>query len=763
VERSAERAKGAAGMKALREQSENLISGTGRASTLPQDDEIDLGRLVLTMWRGKAWVLIMAFLAILAGMFHVANTFPTYQADALVQLEDRSGRLGLPAAMQDMVETSGSAVTESEVIRSRMVLGQVVAEQNLDLRITPAVAPMIGTMLRRYDMPLPELGILQRYARRGETIGVDFLQVPPHWLGEEMPVTITQDGYTITTPNGVTLEGRAGEVLGLPEHEFAISLVDITAPAGREYYIRQISLRQAIDSLRGQLAVSEAGRQSNILQIRLTGQDRGDIERVLESITTVYVRQNIARSAAEADTGLEFIRAQLPISETNLREAQDALNRFREQTSDRAMAQDTIDRLYSTAFESQALLGQISRAESDLRVLNQRIEENTTRYPEGHLIFRQLAQEKEGIEIRLTELLAQVQNLPETQREVINLTRDVELAQQIYFDLQSRAQEMQVLSASAVGSVRVLDAASTQNTAVAPRRNLILALAAILGAMAGITIVLVRNWFRRGIQDGTDLDALDLPVFATINYSQHVDSKRTRKGKLPILAVDFPDDIANEAFRSLRTSLHFGMLDSSSKSIVLTSAAPEAGKSFIAANLAVIAAQAGQRVALIDADLRRGQLRRHFDVPRDKPGLAQYLSGIAPLEEAMFETQIEQLYFMPTGPYPPNPSELLMRRELAVLIEELDQSVDLIIIDAPPTLAVTDPVILGRSAGSTILVARHDVTSIAEIEAVKKNFATAGVRISGSILNGFDPRKARNASEYGYSYGYRYSYENRAD
>lgn len=750
-------------MKALREHSETSLSGMGRAGAMPHEDEIDLGRLILTMWRGKAWILATAFLAISAGMFHVANTFPTYQADALVQLEDRSGRLGLPAAMQDMVETSGSAVTESEVIRSRMVLGQVVAEQNLDRRITPAAAPLIGTMLRRYDLPLPDLDILRPYARRGEFINVDFLQVPPHWMGEDLPVTITEDGYTITTPNGVVLEGRAGEVLSFPEQEFAITLVDISAPSGREYTIQQVSLRQAIDSLRGQLAVSEAGRQSNILQIRLTGPDRDDIERVLEAITTVYVRQNVARSAAEADTGLEFIRAQLPIAETNLRDAQDALNQFREQTSDRALAQDTLDRLDSTAFESQALLGQISRAESDLRIINQRIAENTSRYPEGHLIFRQLAQEKEDTEIRLTELLAQVQNLPETQREVINLTRELELAQQIYFDLQSRAQEMQVLSASAVGSVRVLDAASTQNTAVAPRRSLILALAAILGAMFGIAIVLVRNWLRRGIQDPSDLDALDLPVFATINYTPHADSKRSRKGILPLLAVDAPDDIVNEAFRSLRTSLHFGMLDSSSKSIVITSSAPAAGKSFVSANLAVIAAQAGQRVALIDADLRRGQLRRHFDVSRDRPGMAQYLSGSAPLEHALFETPVGGLYFMPTGSYPPNPSELLMRRELAVLIEELDKVVDLIIIDAPPTLAVTDPVILGRAAGSTILVARHDVTSIGEIEAVKKNFASAGVRISGSILNCFDPRKARNASEYGYSYGYRYSYEKRAD
>jgi tyrosine-protein kinase Etk/Wzc len=741
----------------------SLASATGRQQPIDTDDEIDLGQLIMTLWRGKLWILSMSMVALMGGAFHIANTFPTYQADALIQLEDRSGRLGLPVAMQDMVDTAGSAVTEAEIFRSRMVLGQVVAEQNLDRKITPAEAPLIGTLLRRYDLPLPDLGPMRAYARRGETVTTEFLQVPPEWLGLEMTITITAGGYSIELPDGQVLDGRQNELLSLPNQDFAIVLDTISAPLGRKYSIRQISLRQAIDSLRGQLTVSESGRQSNILQVRLTGSDRADIERVLEAITTAYVRQNISRSAAEADTGLEFIRSQLPIAETNLRNAQDALNRFREDTSDRALTQDTLDRLEASAFESQALLGQISRAEADLRTINQRIEENIPRYPEGHLIFRQLAQQKEAVENRLTDLLAQVQRLPETQREVINLTREVELAQQIFFDLQARAQEMQVLSASAVGSVRVLDDASAQNAAVAPRRNLVLALAAILGAMTGIAVVLVKNWLKRGLQDASDLEALDLPVFATINFTPHADLKHKRKGKLPIIAVDTPDDIVVEAFRSLRTSLHFGMLDAVSKSILLTSAAPEAGKSFVAVNLATVAAQAGQRVALIDADLRRGQLRRHFNVPRDTPGLAQYLSGTEHLESVMLETPVDGLFFMPTGKYPPNPSELLMRKELQTLIKSLDDLVDLIVIDAPPTLAVTDPVILGRFAGSTILVARHNETSAREVEAVKKTFEAAGSRIAGSILNAFDPRKASKASHYGYGYGYRYNYETRKE
>jgi len=126
----------------------------------------------------------------------------------------------------------------------------------------------------------------------------------------------------------------------------------------------------------------------------------------------------------------------------------------------------------------------------------------------------------------------------------------------------------------------------------------------------------------------------------------------------------------------------------------------------------------------------------------------------------VYETDVEDLIFMPTGRYPPNPSELLMRRELHYLIRRLETAVDLIVIDSPPVLAVTDPVILSRTAGASILVVRHGVTSLADIEDARKTFSAAGLRFAGSILNFFDPRKARRGYGYRYHYG---DYEQRSE
>lgn len=728
---------------------------------MSEGDEINLGRLFLMLWTGKWVILLCMMLAALLALLVIGNTRPTYQADALMQLEERGGSLALPPAMRDLVQTSTTADAEAAIITSRLVLGQVVADLNLDMRAVPVQAPVLGVLLSRYALPLPDLTSLAPYQRPGEQFEVELLRVPAEWFGQNLLLRVTASGYDLTLPDGQLHAGVPGETLLLPEAGVALHVARIDAPVGREYQLSQVEPRDAIEALRRELFVSERGRQSGILQARLTGYDRRQIERVLAAITESYVHQNVSRSSAEAERGLEFIRTQLPQAEQRLTTAQNALNQYREEVAEGARFQDetnTEDR----SFESQALLNQISRIEAELRRVIQRLEDGRSRLSEDHPVIRQTLREQSELERRLAELLGQAQNLPETQREIINLTRELELAQQIFFDLQTRMQEMQVLQASTVGSVRIIDAANAARQSIAPRTSLLLGMGLVLGGLAGVILVLLRNWLRRGVQDPEDLEQVNLPVFATISYSPEADTMGKRGGDLPIMALKWPDNLAVEAFRSLRTSLHFGMLDAPNKAIAITSTAPEAGKSFTSVNLAVVAAHAGQRVVLIDADMRRGQLRRYFGIPRQQAGLAQLLSGKCTLEEAIISSGIEGLSLIPAGPYPPNPSELLMRSGLEALLQGLDQEYDLIIIDCPPVLAVTDPVIVARHAGTTVLVVRHDRTAMAEVNASLRAFESAGARFAGAILNGFDPRRARARSgSYGYTYGYRYTYKPR--
>lgn len=714
------------------------------------DSEIDLGQLLAKIWQGKVTIAWVSFLALLVGLFYIADTPPTYQADSLLQLEERSNQLALPAAMQGLVDSSPQSATEIEIIRSRMVLGRVVADLNLDWIVEPAMAPLIGTILSRYNLPIPELSYLQPYARVGESMELSLLSVPPQWFNTALILTVTEDGFSLLLPDDRTLSGEIGTTISLEDSNFAISINAMNAPVGRQYSITQIDERSAIDAIRNNLSVSERSRSSGILELRYTGPSRQQNVRVLNAIGQSYLLQNISRSAAEAESGLEFINQQLPQAEQTLRQAEQEMNDFRQQ-------QESVD----LTFETQNILTQISTLENQLADLQRQEDEISQRYTPSHPVYRQLLDERERLQSRLGELRASAGELPQTQREILNLTRNVEMAQRVYTDLLTRQQEVEVLRASTVGNVRILDSAAAGRGPIAPRRSIIMALALILGIMLGIAIVFLRSWLNKGVQETAQIEALGLPVFATINYSPSADSLNKRSGKLDILALSNPTDLAVEAFRSLRTSLHFGMLDAESPTLAITSAHPAAGKSFVSVNLAVIAAQAGSRVCIVDADLRRGQLRRYFGVERNQPGLANILAGDATLEECLLQGPLPELFFLPTGKYPPNPSELLMRATLATQIEHLSQNFDLTIFDCPPVLAVTDPVILSRAVGASIFVARHNITPVGEIDAAIKALEAGGSKFNGAIMNGFDPKKAK--AGYGYGYSYRYQYEQRKD
>lgn len=713
----------------------------------PQDDEIDLGALIATLWANKIWIGGTSLCAMLAAIGYLAITPPTYEADALLQIESgKSGMLALSSSMSELLGGEGSStLAEMEILRSRQVLGRAVADLSLDWWAEPLRAPLIGHALTRYDLPVPDTGPFTAYARKGDAIALSFLEVPPEWLGEKILVEKTGDAtFALTLPDGSTREGQVRGLLADKDRGFAIQIALLEGAPGRQFRVVQLSELAAIARLAEGLTVAERGRQTGIIDVRLQGRDPAAAIDQLNAVIRAYVAQNVSKSAAEARKSLDFVESQLPIAEAAVKAADRALNDYRS-------AQNSVD----LEFETQSLLTEATTIEGRLRELALKEEELKEKYKPNHPVYRQLLDERAALAARLQELQGGITTLPETQREIVNLTRSLEVAQATYAELMGRAQELRVLSASQIGSVRIIDDAATRALPVAPKRNRILALGLIAGFLLGVGGVLVRNWLRRGIDSVAEIERLGLPVFATINYYRG--KAKASDGRQPILARDDPDDIVVEAFRSLRTSLHFGMLDATSKSLVLTSAAPAAGKSFVSVNLACIAAQAGQRVCLVDADMRRGTLRKHFGLPKTLPGLADYLAETAGLDTVLRDSGMANLSLIMTGAFPPNPSELLMRDRLKELITALDGQFDLVIFDAPPLLAVTDAAILGRHAGSVIAVARHHVTPAGELEAVRKTLQATGVPLRGVIFNGFDPRLSKSSGHYGYGYGYGYA------
>ncbi|HCI10670.1 MAG TPA: tyrosine-protein kinase, partial [Alcanivorax sp.] len=280
--------------------------------------------------------------------------------------------------------------------------------------------------------------------------------------------------------------------------------------------------------------------------------------------------------------------------------------------------------------------------------------------------------------------------------------------------LLNRAQELRIMKASTVGNVRIIDDAVVYPAPVKPQKGLVTGLAGFLGLILSAGFVLGAGLLHRGIESPDQLEEQGIPVYAAVPLSEQQQKldrivammrrrKRSKHEPIPLLAVSDPADLAIEALRSLRTSLHFAMMEASNKVMMITGPSPEVGKSFISANLAAVLAQVGQKVLVIDADMRKGHLHRYFKNQNDV-GLSDLLSGQAEHQQAIHGTEVENLHFIPRGQIPPNPSELLMHSRFKALMERLSAEYDLVLVDTPPILAVTDAAIIGQQAGTSLIV-----------------------------------------------------------
>lgn len=219
-----------------------------------------------------------------------------------------------------------------------------------------------------------------------------------------------------------------------------------------------------------------------------------------------------------------------------------------------------------------------------------------------------------------------------------------------------------------------------------------------------------------------------------------------------LLAESNPADLSIEALRALRTSMHFAMMEAKNNVVMITGPSPSIGKSFVSVNLAAVIAKSGQRVLIIDCDMRKGYLQRHFGLDWDN-GLSDILSGKLQSAQVVKPSGIDNLDVITRGFVPPNPSELLMHPRFKEFLEWSSNHYDFVIIDTPPVLAVTDPSIVGALAGTTLMVGRFDMTTTKEVDIARHRFEMAGIEVKGFILNAVEKR-ARVSYDYGY-----YSYK----
>jgi tyrosine-protein kinase Etk/Wzc len=268
-----------------------------------------------------------------------------------------------------------------------------------------------------------------------------------------------------------------------------------------------------------------------------------------------------------------------------------------------------------------------------------------------------------------------------------------------------------------------------------------------LGVLLSSGLVLAYSAFRQGIISPEQLEIQGIPVYATLPRSEWL-SDKTRLGKfriwrygtrhkivdVPFLPVDRPLDIFVEAIRGLRTSLHFAMMDAENNILMFSGPSQDCGKTLVSTSLAAMVSQIGGRVLFIDADMRKGYVHNIFSLEKDR-GLSELLSGKIAFDEAVQTYANGNFDVVTCGFYPPNPSELLMHTRFEAFMQWASKAYDMVIVDTPPILAVTDAAMVGRVAASTLLVARHNLTSVKEMVTSVRRLEQMGVTIKGAILN----------------------------
>ncbi|OCH47788.1 polysaccharide biosynthesis tyrosine autokinase [Vibrio cyclitrophicus] len=718
-----------------------MTTQPSQQSHTDNSDEIDLGKLLGILLDAKWLIMLTTFAFAVFGIAFALLSTPIYKADALIQIEQKSsgGISSMVGDMGDMFSQESSATTEVEIIKSRMILGETVDKFNLTTVTAPGYAPIVGKGVARLTGDINHI-VVSRFAL--PSYASDY--------GHTIQILDSEKGtyQLVRDDERVVLKGTVGELA--TADDYSLFVAGFESSNGFEFTIGKRSRLEAIEWLKSSLSLSEQGNQTGILKLSFEGENKQHISDILNHISQIYFLQNVKRNSAEAEKSLSFLESHLPGIKSELTGYEDVLNNYRQKN-------ESID----LGLEAQSTLKVMVGLEAQLNQLTFKESEVSQKFTKDHPTYRALLDKRDILLQEKERLNKQIQKLPKTQREVLRMTRDVEVNQQIYIQLLNKVQELSIIKAGTVGNVRILDDAQAYAHAVKPKKPLIVVLATLLGGMLSVAFVLVKAAFHRGVESPDQIEQIGLPVYAAVPKSdlqieltnRFKSKKKQTKGTQALLAESNPADLSVEALRGLRTSLHFAMLEAKNNILMISGPAPGIGKSFISTNFAAVAAKTGQKVLLIDADMRKGYLQQSFGVNWDN-GLSDVLSGKQGFAQSIKATPVENLDIITRGQVPPNPSELLMHPRFAELMEWASKEYDLVIVDTPPVLAVTDPSIVGAFAGTTLMVARYGQNTIKEIDVARHRFEQSGIEVKGVIFNAIEKKAS---SSYGYGY-YNYSY-----
>jgi tyrosine-protein kinase Etk/Wzc len=713
----------------------------------------DLTDTLDLLFESRWLIATVAGIALLMSTTYAILAKPVYRADILVQVQDPAGSAaanGLLGDVSTIFDVKSSAAAETQILASRLVVSRTVDNLNLFIKAEPRRLPVIGRSIARlnHQISTPGLFGLGGFTWGRESIQVTRFDVPVKFEGDKFSLTALGAGrYRLTGSDLDTpLEGSAGktETFSTPDGPIILRVEGWEARPGAAFQLIRKSRLKTIEDIQEKLDVQERIKQSDVMVASLEDTDAQRAADTMNEIGRQYLQQNIERKSAEAAQSLKFLNEQIPHLREQLTQAENRLTEF-----------NTTNGAVDLSEQAKLTLARSTDAQTRLLELQQKRQELLTHYTAQHPAVVAIDEQISTLNAYRNDADKSVRTLPALQQESVRRMLDVKLDTDLYSALLNNIAQLQLIHAGKVGDVRLVDTAAIPEESVKPKRVLICLASLMLGLIAGCAAAVVRSTLFKGISDPNEIEQyLGIPVCATVPRSAAQKKLQKIHGHPPLLAVTAPNDPAVESLRSLRTSILLGLANARNNVVLVTGPTPGIGKSFVSSNLACVIAQTGKRVMLIDTDVRKGHMHTVFGKERS-PGLSEVVTERLPLGEVIHRNVVDRLDFIATGKRPFNPAEMLADRSIAQLIASLAGEYDVVLIDSPPVLAVSDTSTLVPSAGEIILVAQAGITRVGELAECVKRLSGGDLRLRGVVFNGVNLRSPR--SRYGSKYGsYRY-------
>lgn len=716
------------------------------------------------------WLFGLVFaISVLIAVVRAITAVPIYSAESLVRLKG-GGQLGGALSGLSGVAPSSSPASfgiagEIETIRARSTISRAVDALLVHTEIAvrdrlPVFGEWLAGRLPRNADGLvePPLRLLDREGRAwgGEQLRLGRFSVPPQRLGQVLVLRAEgNDRWTLLDASGEELaRGVVGKPAASSEPDLAIEVERLRARPGTRFSVVRHSSANRANQMSAGLFAQESQRGSGVIRITFSHPDADFAQRMANAIADAYITQNASERAEEVGRSITFIDSQLPLLRADLDRAEFALNSFR---------------IRERAIDMSESAQQLSRVATDLE--RQRVEidlrrrEMIDRYEPEHPQMKALERQATALAAATRRVEGEIARLPLQQQEFLRLTRDVAVVNQLYSSLLNSAQQLRITKAGTVASVTVVDYAMRPGVPSRPNRTRIVSIGVLIGIALGIAaaqfaaIALGRVRDPRRLERETGLATAAILPFVPQQAAQ------SASGDTYLLAHDDPSQPAVEALRSLRIHVELsaaGVIGP--KVIVVTSAVPAQGKSFVSSNLAYLLAASGKRVLLIDGDLRRPSLPAYVGGGKEQ-GLTEVLAARpgTPTAPMILSAVKPNLDVLPAGSRVRQPAELLSSPRLAELFDWAGASYDFVVVDAPPILPVSDAALLARHATEVLFVVRQKQVARGEVDEALAQLHRFGSSPTGLVYNCYVPSAMRYGygRRYGY-YRYRYKYDREA-